>query len=84
MRCARNAISARRDETVGEPLGQLGAVQIAADEDHAIGAVLVGLPGPVRFTVEQHVDSLKHEAPILACDRDDALHPEDVDALLAE
>src|SRR5271169_3749575 len=60
-------------DTALEPFGDLLAGQIAADEDDAALALLVLLPRPLMIAVEDHVHALKHEAPVVVLEGEDAL-----------
>src|SRR5579871_339026 len=58
------------------------ARQVAADEDDAAFALLVFVPGPLVIAVENHMHALKHEALVIALERQDALAAQNVGPFL--
>src|SRR5579872_420351 len=58
------------------------ARQVAADEDDAAFALLVFVPGPLVIAVENHMHALKHEALVVALERQDALAAQNVGPFL--
>src|SRR3981081_4413663 len=65
-----------------EPLPDLLLRQLAADEDEAALALLIGLPGPLMIAVEDHVYALKHEALVVVLEGEDALAAQNARPLL--
>src|SRR5579864_6649090 len=58
------------------------ARQVATDEDDAAFALLVFVPGPLVIAVENHMHALKHEALVVALERQDALAAQNVGPFL--
>ncbi len=56
---------------------------MATDEDEIGGGAIVA-PLSILSAVEQHVHPLEDEAPLRACEVDDALGAEDVRSLLSQ
>jgi hypothetical protein len=67
-----------RLETLAEQV--LG--QVAADEDQPALPLLVGFPGPLPVAIEQHVNPLDDEALVVVLQRQNALHAQQVGAVL--
>ena len=63
---------------------ELALFQIAADEDHAAGALLAVLPRALVIAVEDHVHALKHEALGVVLERQNALGAQDVRPVLGD
>src|SRR5882757_4462748 len=57
---------------------------LAADEDGAARALFAILPGTLMVAVEDHVDTLEHEALGIVLERQDALAAQDFLALLGD
>ena len=68
----------RSCQALAKSLFQPLAVQVAADENELVVALLSLGPGAVGPAVEEHVDPLKHESPRIALDAQHPLHAENV------
>jgi hypothetical protein len=55
-------------ETRLEALGQRGAIEILADEDEGVAAVLAVLPVAIKLRVEEHMHALENETFLRAFD----------------
>ena len=72
------------EEAPLEALGDLLAIELAADEDEAVDPLLVFAPGAARPSLEVPMHALQQEPVVVALEVEDALHPEHLVAELAD
>jgi hypothetical protein len=53
------------------------AVKVSTDKDQIVAALFLS-PGSIKFTLKEHVNTLKYEALVMVLDTQNALHAENV------